>query len=888
MKRLFLASFLLLTSAALSAQISLAGRWELASRLPERSVTLPGSLLTNGIGDELSVNTQWTGTLYDSSFYFNPFMEPYRRAGQMKFPFFLTPNRHFVGEAVYSRTVFIPKNWKRRRVTLFLERPHIETVVLVNEREMGRNMSLSVPHQYDITDALLFGHDNRIEVRVYNGVENVGVGQDSHSVTDQTQGNWNGIAGRIELSTAPLIRRRRVITDLASGTAHITLNDRTFDVRIPDAQPWSERSPRLYTVTLDYDGEPVDVTFGFREISISGSDILLNGEPIHLRGTVESCCFPETGFPPCDTASWERIFRICKSFGLNHMRFHSYCPPEAAFVAADRLGFYLQPEGPSWPNHGVKLGLGQSIDGYLRQECLAILDQYGAHPSFVMMAAGNEPAGRWVEWGVDFVREMKAHDPSRLYTVASVGGGWEWDYGSEFHVKGGARGLAWDRSRPSSLDDYGREILFPRHYTDTLSNRSPMISHEQGQWCAFPDLSETSQYTGVYRAGNFDIFRDLLAANGMASQARKFLMASGRLQLLAYKYETERHLRTPHYAGFQLLGLNDYAGQGSALVGPLNVHWREKGYCSAADWREFCCDTVPLARFPRFTYSNKDTVRIGVDLYLGGRSGDQELGYAIAGSEGVLQRGRCHRGDEIVFLPSRLTQADKLTLTVEADARHRNHWDFWIYPDEARRFESDVLVTADLDSALAALRRGGKVLLTAAGRVRYGSDVVHRFLPVFWNTSWFKMRPPHTTGAYIQREHPVFCDFPTDDWQDLQWWELTNRAQCMNLAEFPRDFQPIVQPIDTWHLSRKLGMLFEANVSGGRLVMTTLDVSSDLDRRIVARQLRRSILLYMSSEAFRPSLSLDEEVLRHLYEREAPPVNMFTNDSPDELKPKFK
>ena len=245
-------------------------------------------------------------------------------------------------------------------------------------------------------------------------------------------------------------------------------------------------------------------------------------------------------------------------------------------------------------------------------------------------------------------------------------------------------------------------------------------------------------------------------------------------------------------------------------------------------------------------------------------------------------------GDEIVFLPSRLTQADKLTLTVEADARHRNHWDFWIYPDEARRFESDVLVTADLNSALAALRRGGKVLLTAAGRVRYGSDVVHRFLPVFWNTSWFKMRPPHTTGAYIQREHPVFCDFPTDDWQDLQWWELTNRAQCMNLAEFPRDFQPIVQPIDTWHLSRKLGMLFEANVSGGRLVMTTMDVSSDLGRRIVARQLRRSILLYMSSEAFRPSLSLDEEVLRHLYEREAPPVNMFTNDSPDELKPKFK
>ena len=888
MRRFLSASLLLLTSAALSAQISLFGRWELTSRLPERSVTLPGSLLTNDVGDVPSVHTQWTGSLYDSSFYFNPFMEPYRRAGRMKFPFFLTPNRHFVGEVTYSRTVFVPKAWKRKRVTLFLERPHIETVVFVNGREVGGNMSLSVPHQYDITDALIFGKDNRIDIRVYNGIDHVGVGQDSHSVTDQTQGNWNGIAGRIELRTSPLIRRRRVITDLASGTAQITLNDRTFEVRIPDAQPWSAHSPRLYTVTLDYEGQPVEVTFGFREISISGSDILLNGEPLHLRGTVENCCFPETGFPPCDTASWERIFRICKSYGLNHMRFHSYCPPEAAFVAADRVGFYLQPEGPSWPNHGVKLGVGQPIDGYLMSECRAILDEYGAHPSFVMMAAGNEPAGRWVEWGADFVREMKAHDPSRLYTVASVGGGWQWDYGSEYHVKGGARGLAWDRSRPSSDDDYTRDILFPRHYTDTLPNCSPMISHEQGQWCAFPDLSETSQYTGVYRAGNFDIFRDLLAANGMASQAHKFLMASGRLQLLAYKYETERHLRTPHYAGFQFLGLNDYSGQGTALVGPLNVHWREKGYCNAADWREFCSDTVPLARFPRFTFSTADTVRIGVDVYLGGRSGNPELGYTVAGSSGVLQRGRCRKGDDIVFLPSSLTQADKLTLTIEADDRHRNHWDFWVYPVAERRFEADVTVTSDLDSALAVLQRGGKVLLTAAGRVRYGNDVVHRFLPVFWNTSWFKMRPPHTTGAYIQRDHPVFCDFPTDDWQDLQWWELTNRAQCMNLAEFPKDFQSIVQPIDTWHLSRKLGMLFEANVAGGRLVMTTLDISTDLDRRIVARQLRRSILLYMSSSAFRPSLSLDAEVLRHLYEREAPPVNMFTNDSPDELKPKFK
>ena len=190
--------------------------------------------------------------------------------------------------------------------------------------------------------------------------------------------------------------------------------------------------------------------------------------------------------------------------------------------------------------------------------------------------------------------------------------------------------------------------------------------------------------------------------------------------------------------------------------------------------------------------------------------------------------------------------------------------------------------------AVKVLQKGGTVLLTAAGKVRYGNDVRHNYLPVFWNTSWFKMRPPHTTGAYIQKDHPVFRDFPTDDWQNLNWWELVNKTQVMNLSEFPADYQPIVQPIDTWHVSRKLGMLVEARVLKGRLLMTTMDITRHLDRRPVARQLRHSILKYMQSADFQPATTVSLETIRHLYEREAPKVNMFTNDSPDELKPKLK
>ena len=883
--------------------ISLAGKWCFSmGDTPQYNdtVTLPGSMLTNGKGIPVSVHTQWTGSLYDSSFYFNPYMEKYRHEGQMKFPFFLTPERHYVGNAWYKRSVVVPKSWSGRRVVLYLERPHIETTVFVNNQQVGHQMSLSTPHQYDITSYIKAGSTNEIAICVYNGIENVGVGQDSQSVTDQTQGNWNGIVGRIELQAQPVIYRKKVVPNIADKSVDITINEQTFHLSLgADAELWDEFHPRLYTRTVNYQGVDIPVTFGLRQISARGRQLYINGRQLYLRGTVENCCFPETGFPPTTEAEWLRIFRKCKEYGLNHVRFHSYCPPEAAFSAADQVGIYLQPEGPSWPNHGVKLRRGQNIDQYLLEESKRIVDTYGHHPSFVMMTAGNEPAGDWVAYCNDWVQTMHNYDSTKLYCGASVGGGWAWDDGSEYHVKGGARGLDWDNHAPQSSDDYYSQIEFPRNYKAATPNNTPIIAHEQGQWCAFPDFKEIPQYTGVYKARNFEIFRDLLHDNGMEQQAEKFLMASGKLQTLAYKYEIERNLRTKDYAGFQLLALNDYSGQGTALEGVLNVHWRSKGYTSASEWREFCSPVVPLARFPKFVYTNADTLSVPVEVYnaSGSSLSGVEATWRVGDVSGTLPETDVALGKNtqlgVVSLSlARFTAPTKLTLTVQLSPDVQNHWDFWVYPEEVKSVEvkSEKLYIADsLDSrAIKVLERGGKVLLTAAGKVSLGSDVVQHYLPVFWNTSWFKMRPPHTTGAYIDNTHPLFkYGFPTDDWSNLNWWQLLNRAQVMNLMELPASYQSPIQPIDTWHVSRKLGMLVEANVLNGMLLITTMDVTSDLDRRIVARQMRSAILAYMGSDDFKPTLSLSPEIISHFFTRQAPKVDMYTRESPDELKPKI-
>jgi hypothetical protein len=881
------------------------------------NISLPGSMPENDKGFTPNVKTKWTGSIYDSSWYFNPHMEKYRQPGNTKFPFWLTPLRYYVGVSWYQREVEIPKNWKSKSIVLFLERPHWQSTVWIDGNQVGSRNSLSTPHIFDLPSEYIKPGKHRLTVRIDNSIKDVDPGINSHSLTDHTQGNWNGIVGKMELYTRseiyidsirifPKVSEKRVLVKFvikgnqansngkiilnvkpvnSNGSQHrplvvsVSSSDSVVQINYPmgdDFKTWDEFNPNLYemSVRLQVGKKTLDerrFQFGMRDFSIKGTRFEVNGNPVFLRGTVENCVFPKTGYPACTVEEWARVIHICKSFGLNHMRFHSNCPPEAAFIAADKAGFYFQVEGPSWAKYSTSLGNGKPIDKYLYDETERILNTYGNHPSFCMMAYGNEPSGKYVEYLEKWLDYFKKKDPGRVYCGASIGRSWTIIPNSDYIVRSKPRGLEWSDRQPESSFDY----------RDRLEDQKrPYLSHEMGQWCAFPDFSEMPKYTGPLKAKNFEIFKEELELNHMGDLAHDFLMASGKLQASCYKQEIEAALRTPGLAGFQLLGLNDFPGQGTALVGVLNAFWEEKGYITAKEFNCFCNSIVPLVRLPKFTFVNSDTLHFSIEVanfskkqldnasvrwLLKDEFGKIVQSGTLASKD--IEIGNCRIVDHISLPLNSITKASKLILEVSVN-QFKNNWNVWVYPNKLTSPNiSDVFICDSLDSKAAKiLEDGAKVLLFAAGKVQNGKDVEQYLTPVFWNTSWFKMRPPHTTGILIKKEHPALKQFPTDYFSDLQWWEIANRQQVMNLENFPTDFRPIIQPIDTWFLQRRLAMLFEAKVGNGKLIVCSIDLKTNLDKRPVARQLLFSILQYMNSTEFSPNHTIGIDVIRELFE----------------------
>ncbi|WP_225871024.1 exo-beta-1,4-galactosidase [Pedobacter frigiditerrae] len=943
----------LLSNAAQAQTISVQGKWRfkidandegLKAKwfnivLPE-TINLPGSMNENFKGEDITLKTKWTGSIYDSSYFYNPSLAKYRQANNIKIPFWLTPNKYYTGAAWYQKDIQIPTDWNGKRMVLSLEYPHSETRVWIDDVEIGSQYTFVVAQNFELPANLKPGK-HTITLQIDNRIKAINVGQDSHSLTDHTQGNWNGVVGKMfiqagspiyfeDIQVYPDLKRKvaKVKIQLKAGqnissTGNITLSATSFntkeiinvkaltkaysitngngslEIELPmggKIVTWDEFDPALYRlraslVSKDGKKDERQVQFGMREFKAVGRSFHVNGRPVFLRGTANNCEFPLTGYPSMDVESWLRIFKISKAHGLNHMRFHSWCPPEAAFIAADLIGFYLQPEGPSWANHGTSIGNGKPIDQFIYDETNRMTKNYGNYASFCMMAYGNEPSGRQVEYLTKFNDYWKAKDSRRLYTGASVGGSWPVIPNNEFMVRAGARGLDWGR-KPESISTYAKQIS---QFT------VPFVAHEMGQYCVYPNFKEIKKYTGAYKAKNFELFEEDLKDHNMGDQAESFLMASGKLQALCYKNEIEKALRTPNYNGYQLLSLNDYPGQGTALIGVLDAFWDEKGYITAKEFKRFSNSTVPLIEVPKFVYTSDENFEPKIEIAHWGKAPiDAKITARLIDETGkvvftfkwgprTLPVGEITQIGSLKYSSNPITKSRKLKLEVAIDGTEfANDWDFWFFPPSLPEVKTDVYYTTDLDDkARAVLNSGGKVFLNAAGKVIKGKEVVQTFLPVFWNTSWFKMRPPHTLGFVVDPKNPAFAEFPTSYHSDMQWWEIVNRTQVMNLEDFPKGFKPIVQPIDTWFLNRRLAMIFEAKVGNGKLIVSSANLSSDLKGMPSAQQLYYSLQKYMVSDQFNPKFNVDFNVVKDIFETPSKQkFETFTKDSPDELKPK--
>jgi len=900
------------------ADVGAADYWYNKTMPSDLKIRLPGILQTQGFGNEVTADTQFVAALpRDMRWYLLPQYKAYTEPGNVKVPYLSQPVRHYLGVAWYQREIDIPEHWAGKRIALHLERTRWRTDIYIDNRLAGTDSSLVAPHEVDL--GILKPGKHRLTLRIDNSMQAPVYRPDGHGVSDGEGAAWNGVVGRIELSaTSPVwIDDAQVHPDLKQKSAQVrvTIGNLTgqagsgilragqvsmpvswsasggaavIDVPLPDAQTWSEFTPVLQHLTVSLSGTDADdardLTFGMREIRTEGRKILLNGELLDFRATHDGGGFPLTGYPATDVETWKRIIGICKAWGLNGMRFHSWCPPEAAFIAADELGFYLQPECGMWNNFDPE----RRMLRVLNEETEKLLKAYGNHPSFIMLAASNEPAGQYPQQLPEWDLKWRKADPRRLYAdgigrFAPPPGGEGTPYASDF--LGTIRGRG---PRGWFGEDYEAAL------TESTGNADiPCIAHEVGQWCAYPDFSVIEKFSGkgTYAAfprgigwgqqaymvpGNYEIMRDSAQAQGLLSLNRELAHASGRFQVACYKEEIEANLRTPSYSGFHLLDLHDYLGQGGALMGLLDAFWEEKGYISAEEFRQFCNTTVPLVRLKERIFTADKTLVAEAEL---AHFGPKALAsvtpvWRIVDAQGrtvqsgtlpkrAAPRGKNLKLGTITADLSKLKQPAAYRLVLELKGTpFRNQWPFWVYPATVSpEVPQDLIVTASWAEARAGLAAGRKVLWLSGQPEKPTPDLALTTVPIFWNRL---MNPSRAwmLGLLCDAQHTALKGFPTENHCDWQWVNLLPHTTAMNLQALPDSLRPIVQPIDDWNRNLRLALLFEAQVGEGRLMVTSLDLTPEGVRKQVAGpSLRRSVLDYMASADFRPQTVLTPEAL---------------------------
>lgn len=870
---------------------------------------------------------------------------------------YLTEVYPFQGQIWLKKNITIPTEALSQHIHLTLGRTRL-TELWVNGKKIGSRDSLCTPHCYDISAVA----EEHIELVIC--VKNVGYPTGGgHMTSPDTQTNWIGITGALKLDVFAPIHLSDLRADPHAAEKTVTVTGRlhgalladcliqavsydrsdnitpltvvsraalhadkngefSLTLPIPDAPLWSEYNPvciRL-TLTLPESGDSETLCFGMRDFRAAGDHFEINGLPTLLRGKHDGLVFPIEGAAPADTESWIRIFAIAKEWGINHYRFHTCCPPEACFDAADRMGIYMEPELPFWGTvHATDdKDYRREEQEYLIREGLRIADAYGNHPSFCMFSLGNELWGS-PERLNDILAILRANDSRPLYTQGSnnfqhmplkvpnedfwtgVRLGWGKLIRGSYATCDAPIGLI-QTSPPSAAWDYesllapqiteetgaeGGETEIEIQYgtgvkkvraakTDGFCPDIPVVTHEIGQYAVYPDFSEIEKYTGVLQARNFEIFRERLSAAGMLSQAEDFFRCSGRLSRDCYKMEIEAAMRSPHIAGFQLLDLQDFPGQGTALVGMLNALMENKGLIQPKEWRGFCGDCVPLARFDSFVWTAGEEIAIGLAvrnhrpnmqtqtlhmaLTCGGRLQAEAKAELPAAASGY-----CDLGSVGFQLSPDITGNAVLTLTL-METGISNCYDITILPPAKPIAQpKTVAIVHTMGDALPLLQQNKSVILlpeTVSEHIKGFYCTDFWCYPMFRSISesMNKEVPVGTMGLCIQAEHPIAKSIYSDDYTTPQWYVPVSHADCAILDDAPEGFKPIVQMIDNFERNHRLGLIFEAKVGGGKLLVSTIRTEECPDDPAMSC-LAQALIDYAASPAFAPNTELDAALL---------------------------
>ena len=843
----------------------------------------------------------------------------------------------YSGKVIYTREINIPESFRGKKLFLMMERTKPSTV-WVDGDSIGSYGHLYAPHRYELP-ALAVGK-HQLKIRIDNSPTSVPKEiQGSHAWTDATQTNWNGILGEFYIEAVPVsyIQSVQVYPEVDKKQALVivevdadkdgkaildvdgyawntsethTLSPQQLAVRLKKGRNrielpvnmgdkpllWSEFHPALYKLNIalhagkNRDSRMVD--FGMRKFEVEGTQFVINGYKTFLRGKHDACVFPLTGYGPMDVASWQRVFRIAKQYGINHYRCHSFTPPRAALEAADIEGIYYQIELPLW---GYIKRENTVLNDFLKREGDILLEHFGNHPSFMMLGLGNE-----LDVEIDVVREwlddFRNRDNRHLYCFGSNNNlGWKGPQdGEDFFVTcrvGGGDGYTThvrtsfayvdaekggilNNTRPATDKDYSGAIAHcPR----------PVVGHENCQFQIYPDYGQIEKYTGVLHPYNLEIFRDRLKENHLSSQAKTFHQATGHFSIECYKADMEYAFRTPGFGGFQLLDLQDYPGQGSALVGILDAFMDSKGIVAPETFYGFCAPLVPLALMKDYCWLNTQPLHIDIALsnYVEG-DWNEPVRWSLVSDNGGWKRegqlsasvpqGEVGRVGSIELSLSAIKEARRLTLTLFT-GEYRNYYHLWVYPDESAESEVSVYVTSRLDGDLKKkLENGASVLFIPEHDSILVQSVSGMFTPDYWNFSMFKTISENagkevssgTLSILTDPMHPLLKYFPTENHSDWQWWSITRNSRPMILNATRGEYRPLIQVVDNIERNHKLGLVFEFAVGKGKLLvcMTNLRAIADMPE---GRQFRTSLLRYVKSDAFRPVEQLTWEELNALF-----------------------